>query len=81
MENKGGRERENGKRRKEVGEGGRRERRKGGGKMTDIKPSLAQLTIRVPSCTKSTPPTGSEWAGSERMRRAERTSHRKTASS
>lgn len=46
-----------------------------------IKPSPAQLTMSVPSWTKSTPPTGSECAGRERMTRAVRTSHRNTASS
>jgi hypothetical protein len=51
------------------------------GCITYIKPSVEQLQIRVPSCTKSTPLTGSECAGSDLMRRAARTSQRNTASS
>lgn len=48
---------------------------------THIRPSPAQLTNKVPSWMKSTPPTGSECAGTERMTRAVRTSQRNTASS
>lgn len=49
--------------------------------ITYMRPSPAQLTNKVPSRMKSTPPTGSECAGTERMTRAVRTSQRNTASS